>query len=291
MLEGREFTVLTDNKPLIFAFKQKNDKASPRQLRHLQYISQFTTDIQHISGKDNIVADTLSRMEEVSVIDLDQIAQEQSTDGDFKQFCANNTSLDFKLYVLPSGKNLWCDVSQNKNRPYIPTSFRKKIFNQIHGLSHPGVGSTVKQLATRFIWPGINKEVKEWAQACINCQKAKITRHSKSKFAQFQEVDTRFSIVHINLTGPMAPSNGQVYCLTCIDRFTCWMEAIPLPEITAEMVSKAFYERWVCRFGVPTCIITDQGRQFEAQLFRNLAAICGAKVQHTTPYHPKAMGK
>ncbi|GBN64296.1 hypothetical protein AVEN_26197-1 [Araneus ventricosus] len=86
MLEGREFTVLTDHKPLIFAFKQKNDKASPRQLRHLQYVSKFTTDIQHTSGKDNIVADTLSRMEEVSVIDLDQIAQEQSTDGDLNSF-------------------------------------------------------------------------------------------------------------------------------------------------------------------------------------------------------------
>ncbi|GBN64297.1 hypothetical protein AVEN_26198-1 [Araneus ventricosus] len=65
------------------------------------------------------------------------------------------------------------------------------------------------------------------------------------------------------------------------------MKAIPLPE----MVSKAFYEHWVCRFGVPARIITDQGRQFEAQLFRNLAAICGAKVQHTTPYHPQSNGK
>ncbi|GBO00521.1 hypothetical protein AVEN_157702-1, partial [Araneus ventricosus] len=152
------------------------------------------------------------------------------------------------------------------------------------------IRSTVKQLAIRFIWPSINKQVKEWAQACINCQKAKVTRHSKSKFAQFQEVDTRFSIVHIDLIGPMPLSNGQVYCLTCIDWFTCWMEAIPLPEITEEMVSKAFYEHWLCRFGVRTRIITDQGRQFEAQLFLNLAVIYGAKVQHTTPYHSQSNG-
>nr|XP_042913963.1 uncharacterized protein K02A2.6-like [Parasteatoda tepidariorum] len=44
-------------------------------------------------------------------------------------------------------------------------------------------------------------------------------------------------------------------------------------------------------FGVPTQIITDQGRQFESQLFRSLAVICGAKVQHTTPYHPQSNGK
>ncbi|GFX76242.1 retrovirus-related Pol polyprotein from transposon opus [Trichonephila clavipes] len=47
----------------------------------------------------------------------------------------------------------------------------------------------------------------------------------------------------------------------------------------------------VCRFGVPGKIITDQGRQFESQLFRSLAAICGAKVAHATSYHPECNGK
>lgn len=64
VLEGRPFTLMTDHKPLIFAFKQKQDKASPRQARHLDYISQFTTDIQHISGSENVTADFLSRMEQ-----------------------------------------------------------------------------------------------------------------------------------------------------------------------------------------------------------------------------------
>ncbi|GFT27750.1 transposon Tf2-11 polyprotein [Trichonephila clavipes] len=65
------------------------------------------------------------------------------------------------------------------------------------------------------------------------------------------------------------------------------MEAIPIPEITAEIVGRAFYEKWICRFGVPAKIVTDQGRQFEAELFRSIAAICGAKVAHTTSYHPQ----
>ncbi|GFW52335.1 retrovirus-related Pol polyprotein from transposon opus [Trichonephila clavipes] len=69
------------------------------------------------------------------------------------------------------------------------------------------------------------------------------------------------------------------------------MEAIPIPEITAEIVGRAFYEKWICRFGVPAKIVTDQGRQFEAELFRSIAAICGAKVAHTTSYHPQCNGK
>ncbi|GFU98317.1 retrovirus-related Pol polyprotein from transposon opus [Trichonephila clavipes] len=69
------------------------------------------------------------------------------------------------------------------------------------------------------------------------------------------------------------------------------MEAVPLPDCKAETASKAFYEHWVCRFGVPGKIVTDQGRQFESQLFRSLAAICGAKVAHATSYHPQCNGK
>ncbi|GFX85093.1 retrovirus-related Pol polyprotein from transposon opus [Trichonephila clavipes] len=69
------------------------------------------------------------------------------------------------------------------------------------------------------------------------------------------------------------------------------MEAVPLPDCKAETASKAFYEHWVCRFGVPGKIITDQGRRFESQLFRSLAAICWAKVAHATSYHPQCNEK
>ncbi|GFS65432.1 retrovirus-related Pol polyprotein from transposon opus [Nephila pilipes] len=69
------------------------------------------------------------------------------------------------------------------------------------------------------------------------------------------------------------------------------MKVVPLPDITAEIVGKAFYEHWICRFGVPVTIITDQGRQFESQLFRKIAVIYGAKVGHTTPYHLLCNGK
>ncbi|UYV66425.1 K02A2.6-like, partial [Cordylochernes scorpioides] len=78
LLEAREFTILTDHKPLIYAFKQKNEKASPRQLRHLQYISQFSTDIKYIKGTDNIVADALSRVDAITTIDYEEIAKEQT---------------------------------------------------------------------------------------------------------------------------------------------------------------------------------------------------------------------
>ncbi|UYV83674.1 hypothetical protein LAZ67_23002033, partial [Cordylochernes scorpioides] len=95
LLEAREFTILTDHKPLIYAFKQKNEKASPRQLRHLQYISQFSTDIKYIKGTDNIVADALSRVVAITTIDYEEIAKEQTGDSELQNLISKNTSLKF----------------------------------------------------------------------------------------------------------------------------------------------------------------------------------------------------
>ena len=78
MVEGRTLTIFTDHKPLSFASCQKAKQCSPRQFRHPDYISQFTTDIRHISGKDNIVADALSRMMNFSKgIDFQALALSQ----------------------------------------------------------------------------------------------------------------------------------------------------------------------------------------------------------------------
>jgi hypothetical protein len=64
-MEGRNFVIFTDHKPLTYAFDQKLDTCSPRQFRYLDYIGQFTTDTRYIEGQDNNVADTLSRIEAI----------------------------------------------------------------------------------------------------------------------------------------------------------------------------------------------------------------------------------
>lgn len=61
MVEGRPFVIYTDHKPLVYAFSKKpSDKETPRRIRQLMFISEFTTDIRHINGSDNIPADTLT---------------------------------------------------------------------------------------------------------------------------------------------------------------------------------------------------------------------------------------
>ena len=81
--------------------------------------------------------------------------------------------------------------------------------------------------------------------------------------------------MHIDLIGPLPPSEGNLYCLTMIDKFTRWPEAIPLANMTVETVAKAFVTHWVARFGVPSKVTTDQGRQFDSDLFKRIFETLG----------------
>ena len=75
-----------------------------------------------------------------------------------------------------------------------------------------------------------------------------------------------------------------------LDRFTRWPEAIPISNITAETVAKAFISRWIAMFGVPVNITTYRGAQFESALFRHLGIVLGSKRFRITAYHPAANG-
>ena len=61
LLEGRPFRIQTDHLPLVHAFTKKTDPCSSRQQRQLSAISEFDCTFHHIAGKENTVADALSR--------------------------------------------------------------------------------------------------------------------------------------------------------------------------------------------------------------------------------------
>lgn len=294
MFEGRELIIYTDHKPLTYALhKTSSDSETPRRSRQLLFISEFSTDIRHISGTDNTVADALSRIETItfpSTIDYEQLARQQQNDPELPSLL-QQTNIQFKKIKIPNTDyNIYCETSTANIRPYLPHDFRRNAFDSVHKVSHPGTRTTRKLLQQRYFWPAMNADIGKWAKTCLSCQRAKVQRHTHTNIETFPVCD-RFHHLHIDIVGPLTTSeHGYRYLLTMIDRTTRWPEAIPIQEITSEKVSKVVYEAWITRFGCPQTLTTDQGRQFESQLFRALTNLLGAEKTRTTAYHPQSNG-
>ena len=118
-IEGRHFHVLTDHKPLTYALNTRSDRYSHRQSRHLDYISQFTTAIRHIQGTQNVVADTLSRIEANALVtnqppkvNFEAIAEAQSTDNQLRALQTSpTTTLVLEAIPLANSSHLQIPVT------------------------------------------------------------------------------------------------------------------------------------------------------------------------------------
>jgi hypothetical protein len=73
MLEGRRFTIFTDHKPLKYALSRVSDRWNARQACQLSYEAEYTLDIRHLAGVDNVVADTFSRLPALIRLECRQI--------------------------------------------------------------------------------------------------------------------------------------------------------------------------------------------------------------------------
>ncbi len=178
-VEGRNFTIFTDHKPLVGAMTKASPLPLACQQRHLAYISAFTTDLQHMSGKDNTVADCLSRPSCMAAsvrapeLMLDTIAHEQETDVELPLYKTSITGLQVGRHTLSGPKGpvqVWCDSSQSEPWPIVPTALRRTVFKTYHALTHPSSRATVQLVARAYVWHGMRKNILRWSRECLNSQ-------------------------------------------------------------------------------------------------------------------------
>ncbi|KAL0458425.1 UNVERIFIED_CONTAM: hypothetical protein Slati_0469700 [Sesamum latifolium] len=91
-------------------------------------------------------------------------------------------------------------------------------------------------------------------------------------------------------TIPLAPGQKK-FLLVAIDYFTKWVEAEPLARITEGKVMKFIWKNFVCRFGLPRELISDNSRQFQGRRIQDWCAGLHIKQRFTSVSHPQANGQ
>ena len=87
-----------------------------------------------------------------------------------------------------------------------------------------------------------------------------------------------------SLSHPGIRATQQLITLCFVKDVRMWVRAIPISDITAETVAQAFICSWIARFGTPSTISTDRGRQPESELFTHFMQLLGTKCICTTTY-------
>ncbi len=175
-----------------------------------------------------------------------------------------------------------------------PKEVREFIFNELHRGrvgGHFGVTRTVKKIRARFYWPGYRRDVERWCKKCNICAKVKPGGPRKGASLQHVVVGAPLERIAIDICGPFNETrHGNQYILVLCDYFTKWTEAYAIPNHTAHVVADKMVTEFVSRFGVPQQIHSDQGAEFESNLFQGLCDLLRITKTRTCPYRPQSDG-
>ena len=131
-----------------------------------------------------------------------------------------------------------------------------------------------------------------YVKGCMECnQNKKATVSARHPMLSYHS-GSPMERVHLDFIGPLPRTErGNEHILMMVDQFTKWVECIPLPSQSAEETARAAVNQFFSRFGCPFQVFTDQGRNFESSLFREMCELLHIHKSRTTPYRPSANGQ
>ena len=316
-LFGRKFTLITDHRPLLSLLsgqKPTSVQASARIRRWSLALSMFEYNLQFRNTTAHANADALSRLplkdtapivnsppEIVLLVDhlnsspitADQIKEATRRDPDLsiilqyvQQGWPHRDAIE--KHVMPfyerrdeltvhDGCLLW------GTRVIVPKVHRSDVLIQLHE-GHPGI-TRMKGLSRMYVWwPGIWKDIEEAVRECGHCQQ----HQSSPPVAPLHPWSwpTRpWARLHIDYAGPI---NGQMI-LVIVDAHSKWIEAIPTSGSTSRVVIEELRFLF-SQFGLPECIVSDNGTCFTSHEFKEFLKRHGVNHITSAPYHPASNG-
>ncbi|KAL6427141.1 hypothetical protein ACFW04_008643 [Cataglyphis niger] len=176
-----------------------------------------------------------------------------------------------------------------------PFEQREALINENHSSAHgghKGITKTYNRLRPHYYWKNMKKDIQNFIQRCRQCQLKKLTRiKTKQPMVITDTPGSAFDKVSLDIVGPLPITNtGNQYILTMQDLLTKYSVAVPLREATSLAIADALTKNFICIYGTPKAILTDQGTNFLSALMRNLTKRFNIQHFKTTAYHPQSNG-
>ncbi|XP_063075269.1 uncharacterized protein LOC134465509 [Engraulis encrasicolus] len=169
----------------------------------------------------------------------------------------------------------------------LPRVFRDIVIRAMHDdLGHLGQERIIELMRLRFFWHKMAADVEEHIRTCGECiaQKTPIKRASPLHQIVSQGP---MDLVCMDFLSLEPDSKGVSNVLVVTDHFTRYAQAFPTTSQKAHVVAKVLMEKYFVHYGLPSRIHSDQGRDFESRLIRELLTLMGIRKSRTTPYHPQ----
>ena len=176
----------------------------------------------------------------------------------------------------------------------VPRLLRKEIIRNNHDTllaGHFGVNKTAKQIKQKFYWYRMDEDIRLHIRMCHQCNRHKDPVNKPKAKMRNYTAGYPMDRIGIDVMGPLPLSKEKnKYILVIGDYFTRWMEAYPLPSQQAEPVAQKVVIEFFSRFGTSLEMHSDQGRNFESQLFKEVLKLLQIKKTRTTAYRPSSNG-
>ncbi|CAH8515513.1 unnamed protein product [Schistosoma bovis] len=325
MLFGRQFTLLTDHKPLLTVFGSKKGipvYTANRLQRWATTLLGYDFKINYQPTTDFGQADALSRLiglhekqeEEVLVAAIDVEAEVHKILSDavsglpvtfeaIKEASKKDNVLKIVRHCIlnkwPSSR-LHGELLQYFRRRESLTvvdsciMFGHRIViprNLRHQVikqfhsGHPGI-SKMKSLARSYAyWPSMDHEIEQKCRSCWSCQEA-AKNPTRAEPQPWPKPDGPLQRIHADFAGPI---QGRNY-LVVVDAFTKWPEVYDMPNTISESTIRRLSGLFAC-FGVPEILVTDNGTQFMSSAFKRFCNENGILHLQSPPYHPQSNGQ
>ena len=304
-LEGQAFQVCSDHMALARKLtKSSHDPpVTDRQSRWIEALMPFAITFEYIKGKDNTVADALSRCpvaaRSVAVVKsvqfgfLGWMRLAAKNDAEYQRLlqltAEDPTKGEIHLGLLKRPDGTWFVPQDDDLRTALLSEAHDTVYS-----GHFGALKTLKTLGRNWYWPSMREDVAEYVQTCVRCQKVKTPTHKAPGLLHPITAPLPGHTVTLDFVSKFTPAdktkNDQ--CLVIVDKFSKFVMLKGCrSSITAEETASIFCEKVFPLFGAPRVVISDRGPQFTAQFWGELMTLMQTKVAIASSHHPQTDGQ